>query len=123
MLSSLSSTRSYRRTSKRPRIALPRKFIPMTVFSFERVITLGYPPVYPTDMPVQYTVTLSKVGNSYRVVIPKPAIKGLKWQLKDKLNLLVKDDSIVITKSLVRAEDTLPKSPEYEPKESKKRAP
>jgi len=51
-------------------------------------------------MIVGYTVTLSKVGNSYRVVIPKPACIGLQWNRGDKLNLSVEEGKITITKAL-----------------------
>jgi bifunctional DNA-binding transcriptional regulator/antitoxin component of YhaV-PrlF toxin-antitoxin module len=50
-------------------------------------------------MIVGYTVTLSKVGNSYRVVIPKPACVGLQWNQGDKLNLSVEESKITITKA------------------------
>lgn len=50
-------------------------------------------------MIVGYTVTLSKVGNSYRVVIPKPACIGLQWNRGDRLNLSIEEGKITITKA------------------------
>jgi len=50
-------------------------------------------------MIVGYTVTLSKVGNSYRIVLPKPACVGLQWNQGDKLNLSVEEGKITITKA------------------------
>ena len=47
-------------------------------------------------MPVKYTVTLTSVGTSGVVTIPKPVIEGFGWHKGQKLELIVTDDKIVI---------------------------
>ncbi len=50
-------------------------------------------------MPVKFDVKLQKVGNSFQVVVPKPAIEGLGWKLGDILSLTVTDNQIVVMKA------------------------
>ena len=47
-------------------------------------------------MPVKYTVTLTSVGTSGVITIPKPVIDGFGLEKGQKLELIVTDDKIVI---------------------------
>ena len=60
-----------------------------------------YTPVYtPLLMPVQFTVKLAKVGNSFRLTIPKPIVKGFGLKEGDMMILSVAGgDEIKIRKS------------------------
>ena len=49
-------------------------------------------------MPTEFTVTLGRVGNSLRVVIPKPAADGLKWKEGTVLKLVVRDSTVELRK-------------------------
>ena len=49
-------------------------------------------------MPTEFTVTLVKVGNSLRVVIPKPAADGLGWKQGTVVKLTVTDSQVLIKK-------------------------
>jgi putative addiction module antidote len=50
-------------------------------------------------MPTKFKVKLTKIGNSLRMTIPKPAIDGLGWNEGDTLNLTVTDHEITIRKA------------------------
>lgn len=47
-------------------------------------------------MPVKYTVTLTSVGTSGVVTIPKPVIEGFGLEKGQKLELIVRDDGLYI---------------------------
>ena len=47
-------------------------------------------------MPTKYTVTLTSVGTSSVVVMPKPVIEGFDLKKGQKLTMIVKDDGIYI---------------------------
>lgn len=47
-------------------------------------------------MPIKYTVTLTSVGASSVIVLPKPVIDGFGLKKGQKLDLIVTDDKIVI---------------------------
>ena len=53
-------------------------------------------PILVWIMPVKYTVTLTSVGTSGVVTIPKPVIEGFGLQKGQKLKMTVTDDKIVI---------------------------
>ncbi len=48
-------------------------------------------------MPLKYTVTLTSVGTSYVVVVPKPIVDGFGLKKGQKLEMIVKDNGIFIT--------------------------
>lgn len=47
-------------------------------------------------MPTKYTVTLTSVGTSSVIVMPKPVIDGFDLKKGQKLEMIVKDDGIYI---------------------------
>jgi bifunctional DNA-binding transcriptional regulator/antitoxin component of YhaV-PrlF toxin-antitoxin module len=47
-------------------------------------------------MPTKYTVTLTALGTSSVIVLPKPVIDGFNLGKGHKLELIVKDDGIYI---------------------------
>lgn len=47
-------------------------------------------------MPIKYTVTLTSVGASSVIVMPKPVIEGFGLKKGQKLEMIVKDDGIYI---------------------------
>jgi AbrB family looped-hinge helix DNA binding protein len=49
-------------------------------------------------MPAEFRVKIGKVGNSLRIVIPKPAAEGLKWKEGTVLKLIVTDSEVIIRK-------------------------
>ncbi|MEM3637083.1 MAG: AbrB/MazE/SpoVT family DNA-binding domain-containing protein [Conexivisphaerales archaeon] len=49
-------------------------------------------------MPVEFEVSVVKVGNSLRITIPKPVIKALGIQKGDKLGLSLTDHEIRLRK-------------------------
>ncbi len=50
-------------------------------------------------MPAKFKVKLTKIGNSLRITIPKPAVDGLGWNRGDILNLTLTDHEITIKKA------------------------
>ena len=53
---------------------------------------------YPQVMPVEFEVSLVKVGNSLRVTIPKEVVKALSLRKGDKLGLVLTDSKIQLRK-------------------------
>ena len=53
-------------------------------------------------MPAKFKVKLTKIGNSLRMTIPKPAVDGLGWNEGDTLSLTVSDHEITIRKATGR---------------------
>jgi AbrB family looped-hinge helix DNA binding protein len=53
-------------------------------------------------MPTKFKVKLTKIGNSLRMTIPKPAVDGLGWNEGDSLSLTVTDHEITIRKATGR---------------------
>jgi AbrB family looped-hinge helix DNA binding protein len=47
-------------------------------------------------MPIKYTVTVTAVGTSSIIVLPKPVVDGFNLAKGHKLELIVKDDGIYI---------------------------
>jgi antitoxin component of MazEF toxin-antitoxin module len=47
-------------------------------------------------MPIKYTVTVTSVGNSSVIVMPKPVIDGFNLKKGQRLQMIVKDDGIYI---------------------------
>ena len=47
-------------------------------------------------MPIKYTVTLTKVGASSVIVMPKPVIEGFGLRKGQKIEMIVTDDGIRI---------------------------
>jgi AbrB family looped-hinge helix DNA binding protein len=47
-------------------------------------------------MPTKYTVTVTALGTSSVIVLPKPVVDGFNLGKGDKLELIVKDDGIFI---------------------------
>ena len=47
-------------------------------------------------MPTKYTVTVTALGTSSVIVLPKPVVDGFNLGKGHKLELLVKDDGIFI---------------------------
>ncbi|MDG6981141.1 MAG: AbrB/MazE/SpoVT family DNA-binding domain-containing protein [Nitrososphaerota archaeon] len=47
-------------------------------------------------MPAVFEVKMLKIGNSLRVVVPKPAAQGLGWGAGTKLKLTVTDHQVVM---------------------------
>jgi bifunctional DNA-binding transcriptional regulator/antitoxin component of YhaV-PrlF toxin-antitoxin module len=56
-------------------------------------------------MPTKYTVTVTALGTSSVIVLPKPVVDGFNLGKGHKLELIVKDDGIFIPLE----EPTLPK--------------
>ncbi|MHB1908198.1 MAG: AbrB/MazE/SpoVT family DNA-binding domain-containing protein [Nitrososphaerales archaeon] len=50
-------------------------------------------------MPTESKIKITKIGNSLRVVIPKPATDGLGWKEGDVLKLTVVGSHVVLKKS------------------------
>lgn len=49
-----------------------------------------------SDVPTKYTVTLSSMGTSSVIAIPKPIIDGFGLEKGEKLEVYVSDDGIYI---------------------------
>lgn len=47
-------------------------------------------------MPVNYTVTITSVGNSSVIVMPKPVMDGFNLKKGQRLQMIVRDDGIYI---------------------------
>jgi AbrB family looped-hinge helix DNA binding protein len=47
-------------------------------------------------MPVKYAVTITSIGTSSFIVIPKPVIEGFNLRKGQRLDLIVNDDGIRI---------------------------
>lgn len=47
-------------------------------------------------MPTRYTVTITAVGSSYVIVLPKSVVDGFNLSKGDRLEMIVKDDGIYI---------------------------
>lgn len=47
-------------------------------------------------MPIKYTVTVTALGTSSVIVLPKPVVDGFNLGKGHKLELIVKDDGIYI---------------------------
>ncbi len=47
-------------------------------------------------MPTAFNAKLRRVGNSYVVSIPKPAVEGLEWREGDTLRVIVTDHTVTI---------------------------
>ena len=47
-------------------------------------------------MPVKYAVTITSIGTSSFIVIPKPVIEGFNLRKRQRLDLIVNDDGIRI---------------------------
>jgi bifunctional DNA-binding transcriptional regulator/antitoxin component of YhaV-PrlF toxin-antitoxin module len=47
-------------------------------------------------MPTKYTVTVTALGTSSVIVLPKPVVDGFNLEKGHKLELIVKDDGIFI---------------------------
>jgi antitoxin component of MazEF toxin-antitoxin module len=50
-------------------------------------------------MPIKLKVKLSKVGNSLKMTVPKPALWALKWEEGDMLEIDVEEDTMIVKKS------------------------
>jgi AbrB family looped-hinge helix DNA binding protein len=51
-----------------------------------------------SELPVEFRVKLTKIGNSLRITIPKPVVDGLRLRERDMLILTVTDSEIKIRK-------------------------
>ncbi len=49
-------------------------------------------------MPIKLKVKLSKVGNSLKLTVPKPALWALGWESGDVLEVDVVDKQLIVTK-------------------------
>ena len=47
-------------------------------------------------MPTKYTVTLTSLGTSYVIAVPKPTVEGFGLEKGEKLEMYVSDDGIYI---------------------------
>jgi AbrB family looped-hinge helix DNA binding protein len=47
-------------------------------------------------LPTRYTVTITSVGSSSVIVLPKPVVDGFNLTKGDRLEMIVKDDGIYI---------------------------
>lgn len=47
-------------------------------------------------MPTKHTVTITSMGSSSVIVLPKPVVNGFNLAKGSKLDLIVKDDGIYI---------------------------
>ncbi len=47
-------------------------------------------------MPIKYTVTITSVGSSNVIVLPRPVLDGFNLKKGQKLSMIVKDDGIYI---------------------------
>jgi AbrB family looped-hinge helix DNA binding protein len=50
-------------------------------------------------MPAKFRVKLTKIGDSLRMTIPRPAVDGLGWSEGDVLSLTVTDHEITIKRA------------------------
>lgn len=62
-------------------------------------------------MPTKYTVTLTTLGTSSVVVLPKPVIDGFNLGKNSRLELIVRDDGIYIPLKEVLDESSVAKNP------------
>lgn len=62
-------------------------------------------------MPTKYTVTLTTLGTSSVVVLPKPVIDGFNLGKGSRLELIVRDDGIYIPLKEVLNESSVAKNP------------
>jgi bifunctional DNA-binding transcriptional regulator/antitoxin component of YhaV-PrlF toxin-antitoxin module len=47
-------------------------------------------------MPIKYTVTITSVGSSSVIVLPRPILDGFNLKKGQKLDMVVRDDGIYI---------------------------
>ena len=47
-------------------------------------------------MPIKYVVTITSVGSSNVIVLPRPVLEGFNLKKGKKLNMIIKDDGIHI---------------------------
>lgn len=47
-------------------------------------------------MPTKYTITLTSLGTSYVVAVPKPVVEGFGLEKGEKFEMYVSDDGIYI---------------------------
>jgi len=57
-------------------------------------------------MPTRYTVTITAVGSSYVIVLPKSVVDGFNLSKGDRLEMIVKDDGIYIPLAERKGGDT-----------------
>jgi AbrB family looped-hinge helix DNA binding protein len=58
------------------------------------------------SMPVKYAVTITSVGTSSVIVLPKPILNGFNLKKGQRLEVIVKDDGIHIPLTEQKANDT-----------------
>jgi antitoxin component of MazEF toxin-antitoxin module len=56
-------------------------------------------------MPTKYTVTLSRMGTSSVIVVPRPVVDGFELKRGQKLHLIVTDEGITIPLTSKQKED------------------
>jgi bifunctional DNA-binding transcriptional regulator/antitoxin component of YhaV-PrlF toxin-antitoxin module len=47
-------------------------------------------------MPLKYTVTITSVGKSSVIVLPKPVLEGFNLKKGQRLEMIIRDDGIYI---------------------------
>jgi len=56
-------------------------------------------------MPIKYTVTITSVGSSNVIVLPRPVLDGFNLKKGQKLSMIVKDDGIYIPLPALKEEN------------------
>ncbi len=49
-----------------------------------------------SSMPIKYTVTITSVGTSSVIVVPRPVLDGFNLKKGQRLEMIIKDDGIYI---------------------------
>jgi AbrB family looped-hinge helix DNA binding protein len=59
-----------------------------------------------SNMPVKYAVTITSVGTSSVIVLPKPILEGFNLKKGQRIEVIVRDDGIHIPLTEQKASDT-----------------
>ena len=71
-----------------------------------------------SSMPVKYAVTITSLGTSSVIVLPKPILDGFNLKKGQRLEVIVKDDGIHIPLTEQTASDEKTRKKNYEEKTS-----
>jgi AbrB family looped-hinge helix DNA binding protein len=59
-----------------------------------------------SNMPVKYAVTITSLGTSSVIVLPKPILEGFNLKKGQRIEVIVRDDGIHIPLTEQKASDT-----------------
>jgi AbrB family looped-hinge helix DNA binding protein len=72
-----------------------------------------------SSMPVKYAVTITSVGTSSVIVLPKPILEGFNLKKGQRLEVIVRDDGIHIPLTEQKASDAKTRNKNQEEKTSR----